>query len=497
MERLSFTDRASYRAIEAACHVVRYSVSRDLCSGRRVLDVACGEGYGSFLMATEWSAKSVLGVDISEEAISSARVNFRSKNISYEVGSAYELTKYAATEKFDLIVSIETIEHLEHPEVFLKEIKKVAAEGATIIISCPNDPMLYENDPVGNVFHLHRYTADEFFQTVSAVLGECKAKLVGTSVGGFGNFVVGSDCLDIGTDQRSMLEGKINYTDPVIQVPPEDHIDLSMASYYVGIWGDLPKNAAPDTLAFYPSDAKFSAHERLYQDLVATSSQVSSLKTQIWDLEHGKLEALLEEKSSQIQVLTNDSIVFSNEIEALQKENKKQRLDIKILNAENKLAKESVFSQREELHALKEENQVLAQELTELRGNHEASTQELTELRGDHEALQEKNKKQRLDIKILNAENKLAKESVFSQREELQALKEENQVLAQELTELRGNHEALQAENIFLVHRLEEAENKIASIPWRTVAIYRRTQRILPRKFFAISGKIFDKIKRK
>ena len=80
IERLTFDGSAPYSALEAAIHLNRYLVVRGLCRGRRVLDIACGEGYGSFLMTDVWGASSVAGVDISHEAIDNARRLFMLRN---------------------------------------------------------------------------------------------------------------------------------------------------------------------------------------------------------------------------------------------------------------------------------------------------------------------------------------------------------------------------------------------------------------------------------
>ncbi|HET8995122.1 MAG TPA: methyltransferase domain-containing protein, partial [Acetobacteraceae bacterium] len=70
-ERLHMSGEQPYHGFEAAAHVARYALLRPACAQRRVLDIACGEGYGSALLAG-WGARSVVGVDISAAAIASA-----------------------------------------------------------------------------------------------------------------------------------------------------------------------------------------------------------------------------------------------------------------------------------------------------------------------------------------------------------------------------------------------------------------------------------------
>ena len=139
-ERLHFTDRmSSYNAMYAAEHVVRYYCVSGLCRGKRVLDVACGEGYGSSLLAT-WGAAEVVGVDVSAEAIDAARQVFAKPNIKFLQGDACRLNDVLGdVREFDLIVSFETMEHVEDVPALLSGILRYLAKGGAIVITCPND----------------------------------------------------------------------------------------------------------------------------------------------------------------------------------------------------------------------------------------------------------------------------------------------------------------------------------------------------------------------
>lgn len=68
MERLNFGGMEAYNAVEACIHLNRYAMAKSFCTGKRVLDAACGEGYGSFLMK-KWGASEVFGIDIDCETI--------------------------------------------------------------------------------------------------------------------------------------------------------------------------------------------------------------------------------------------------------------------------------------------------------------------------------------------------------------------------------------------------------------------------------------------
>src|SRR5262252_5618642 len=90
-------------------HWHRYQFASAVASGRRVLDAACGEGYGSALLAR--TAQSVVGLDIDAAAVQHARARYgKQSNLRFEQGDAIALPAFASP--FDLIVSFETLEHV-------------------------------------------------------------------------------------------------------------------------------------------------------------------------------------------------------------------------------------------------------------------------------------------------------------------------------------------------------------------------------------------------
>lgn len=163
-------DDAPYDAFEAAAHLGRYALARTLVQGRRVLDIACGEGYGAFLLRS-WGAASVLGVDNAPEAIAEARRHFADETIGYLCCDALDLPRQLeADARFDLIVAFETIEHLPDPAAFLRMLAGLRAPGGIVLVSCPNDQAIYRDAP-GNPFHCARYDFAAFRRLCEAALG--------------------------------------------------------------------------------------------------------------------------------------------------------------------------------------------------------------------------------------------------------------------------------------------------------------------------------------
>jgi O-antigen biosynthesis protein len=134
-------------------HLLRYEACRPLIRGLRVLDIACGEGYGAALLAD--SAAEVVGLDISEEAVAHARDAYGGiQNLHFGTASATRLPHDA--EAFDVVVSFETIEHLAETDQvqFVTEAHRVLRPQGLFILSTPNRPNYAKVNRGPNPFHL-------------------------------------------------------------------------------------------------------------------------------------------------------------------------------------------------------------------------------------------------------------------------------------------------------------------------------------------------------
>lgn len=236
MERLDFTEAMSYNAIEAAIHLNRYFIAKPYVQGKRVLDIACGEGYGSRLLK-EWGAAEVIGVDISEEAIENASHLFGCNNLQYVKHSVEKLP--FENDSFDMVVSFETIEHLDHPEEMLKEISRVVRLGGCIILSCPNDHLYAQQDPdFDNPYHKRRWTYFEFKEFSETYLGNHVRWSFGFALNGFTNIPLPECTLPeadvLPKSMLSMMDYKIVPEGVYIQA--ERYLNYWNANYYVGLW---------------------------------------------------------------------------------------------------------------------------------------------------------------------------------------------------------------------------------------------------------------------
>jgi len=143
-------------------HWHRYVFARRLAQGRRVLDAACGEGYGSAMLAD--GAVEVVGVDIDAPSIAHARERYVRKNLRYETGDATALDFPDAS--FDLVVCFETLEHLEAQERLLEGFARVLSEDGLLVISSPDKHTYSEVSGFRNEFHVRELYRDELLALV-------------------------------------------------------------------------------------------------------------------------------------------------------------------------------------------------------------------------------------------------------------------------------------------------------------------------------------------
>ena len=145
-------------------HIHRYAVILDVLKGKDVLDVACGEGYGTAMIADV--ARYVTGVDISNEAVNHASTTYRKDNLVFREGSAINLDFRDAS--FDVVVSFETLEHLREQEKMLAEIRRVLRPDGFLVISSPNRPIYMEERGEHNEFHVKELDFNELDHLLKA-----------------------------------------------------------------------------------------------------------------------------------------------------------------------------------------------------------------------------------------------------------------------------------------------------------------------------------------
>lgn len=142
-------------------HIYRYRFALDYVVGKRVLDIACGEGYGSRAMV-EHGAASVIGMDLSEQAVSHARLTYQ---VDARVGNALDIP--LPPESIDVVVSFETIEHLPDQAAFIRQCARILTPGGLLIVSAPNRLVHHDQGHL-NPFHCRELYLHELEQLLAS-----------------------------------------------------------------------------------------------------------------------------------------------------------------------------------------------------------------------------------------------------------------------------------------------------------------------------------------
>jgi 2-polyprenyl-3-methyl-5-hydroxy-6-metoxy-1,4-benzoquinol methylase len=136
-------------------HLVVYEWIAARAHGRRVVDLACGEGYGSAVLAS--TAVSVVGVDANPEAFEHARLKY--PGVRFE-RNMIELW----TGNVDCVVFLQTIEHVQDPDAVLDHIRELVGPKGVAYVSTPNVLTLAPKgaERSGNPWHVREYRAEEY-----------------------------------------------------------------------------------------------------------------------------------------------------------------------------------------------------------------------------------------------------------------------------------------------------------------------------------------------
>ena len=256
-------------------HVHRYLVAREFVSGKDVLDIASGEGYGSFMLAK--MARSVIGVDVAEDAVGWAQHKYRRDNLEFRKGSAVAIPLEDGS--VDLVVSFETIEHLAEHDAMLEEIRRVLRPGGFLIMSSPDKYEYTDVHGFRNEYHVRELYRDGFEELLRAHFIHCRIlsqRVVFGSVMG-------------GEDQSSFLSWRKND-------PDSRTAGLSNPWYFIAIAGDVPVPPLPCGVLKAPIEESDMARE-LSALLAGERSRLEDLGRRHAELEelYGETEKKLEE----------------------------------------------------------------------------------------------------------------------------------------------------------------------------------------------------------
>ena len=335
-------------------HYQRYLSVRNLVKDKVILDAACGEGYGSNMLAS--SARQVTGIDIDKETIERARKTYAScGNLQFMQGSIERLP--IADGSVDAIISFETIEHVseETQKKFLEEIKRVLKKDGFLVMSTPNKRIYSDLHNYKNEFHIKEFYHDEFVDFLKS-----KFQYVQMFNQAFQVTSVLTKCQEV--------DGEIAFYSKEKEYNQE-------GKYYIAVASDV--NVDAESLA-----SVYLNHSGEYEENIA----------RIVELQNAE-----EERNQQIRKLDEEASNAGKMIRRLQREEEERNNHIKALDGmieekdrEIQCKSETISAQTEMISALKVQMAQLKEREEQLKEQEESLKEREEQLKEQEESLKER-----------------------------------------------------------------------------------------------------------
>lgn len=181
-------------------HYHRYLFAIQYCDGKDVLDIASGEGYGSYCLGQV--ARSVIGVDANATAVDFANRQYMGDRVSFTVGNAQSIP--ITDTSIDVVVSFETLEHFKEHKDFAREVRRVLRPDGLLIISSPNRVVYTEEANYHNAWHLRELDRGEFTDFLSGAFSNVRLCAQRPMMG---SVIAVDDALQAGRPEGFILRG--------------------------------------------------------------------------------------------------------------------------------------------------------------------------------------------------------------------------------------------------------------------------------------------------
>lgn len=254
-------------------HLHRYAWCAPLVNGKDVLDIACGEGYGSAMLAR--TARNVTGVDISDEAVQHAKAKYRDiPDLEFRHGDAAQIP--LPDNSVDVVVSFETIEHHDRHSEMISEVRRVLRPNGFLVISSPNRVVYTELAGHHNEFHVKELD----FNELDAVLKEQFE-----SVMYFGQrLAVGSSIFSLHSDNSvRQIDALADTGSEVV----ERAASLADPVYFIAVAGALGNGLAErlrPSVLFSEAEDLYTHHREVARWAMGLDSELQTLREK-----HGQL----------------------------------------------------------------------------------------------------------------------------------------------------------------------------------------------------------------
>lgn len=235
-------------------HLVRYEFAVPRMKDADVIDLGCGCGYGAKLLATQ-GARSVVGVDLSVEAVEYAKKHYQEPNLAFQVMDVTALDY--PDNYFTGAVCFEVLEHVQNYVALLKETVRVLKPGGTLILSTPNKEIWSpKRDQPINPWHTREFNRDEFGGLVKACLSEVHYWSQTTNIPGVISFILANLRLQRYYVNNHSLQAQVvewlhGFAMKIVMLPPrlipgamdknpniilpEDNVSVEKRYYFVAV----------------------------------------------------------------------------------------------------------------------------------------------------------------------------------------------------------------------------------------------------------------------
>ncbi len=283
-------------------HMHRYVIAKELVVGKCVLDIASGEGYGSFILSSV--AKHVIGVDIAKYVVQHAKSKYKRKNLEYMIGSCEEIP--LDDNSIDIVVSFETIEHHNQHDKMLLEIRRILRPDGLLIISSPNKYEYSDIPNYTNPFHVKELYREE----LTALLNKYFSNIVIFSQQvAYGSIILNNHCdtslvtysseLDPSAVESKQMRSKYD-----IAIASNENIPLIRNSMYEGNIENI--------------DAKKNEHIKKLQKTINSLITDRDAKAEAIDQLQNNLAAIIAESKTHIDKLGSslDAVIADRDAKA-------------------------------------------------------------------------------------------------------------------------------------------------------------------------------------
>ena len=387
-------------------HIQRYLSVCDIVKGKKVVDAACGEGYGSRILSD--FAEDVIGIDIDKETIERAAKKYELiKNIKFLVGSVEKLE--LDDKSVDVVISFETIEHVDSgiQNSFLSEIKRVLKDDGILVMSTPNKAIYSDLHGYKNPFHVNEFYYCDFVEFLKKE---------------FKNVVLYNQSFEIVSilTRAGINTEEIKYYSNDFSKEPE-------GKYFVAVASNKDISEEKISSAFFfevgALEKTNSRIVQLQQEEETRNKHISNLDYEIHTYQKriNELQNKEEERNQHIRHLDEKIDGYNKRIEELQKEEEKRNQHIQHLDDEILKSNENVEKLGNELEIKEKELEISKQEFEILKREDEDSKQELDLIKQKYE--------------IIKQELESCEQKLESSDQELKENKQKLELYEQELEE--------------------------------------------------------------